>query len=51
VRTLLSEGAPSYFHNGAAANLNRLMSFYKQGFQMNRTAAQQADLVVFLNTL
>jgi hypothetical protein len=44
-------GRAPYFHSGAAANLNRLVSFCKQGFQMNLTAAQQADLVPFLNTL
>jgi len=42
---------PPYFHNGAAANLTELVSFYNQRFQMNLTAAQQADLVAFLNTL
>jgi cytochrome c peroxidase len=46
----LAARAP-YFHNGAAANLTQLVSFYNQRFQMNLTAAQQADLVAFLNTL
>jgi cytochrome c peroxidase len=46
----LAARAP-YFHNGAAANLSQLVSFYNERFQMNLTATQQADLVAFLNTL
>ena len=46
----LAARAP-YFHNGAAANLQELVSFYNQRFQMNLTAEQQKDLVAFLNSL
>lgn len=46
----LAARAP-YFHNGAAANLEELVSFYNQRFQMNLTAEQQKDLVAFLNSL
>ncbi len=46
----LAARAP-YFHNGAAANLDELVSFYNQRFQMNLTAEQQKDLIAFLNSL
>lgn len=46
----LAARAP-YFHNGAAANLQELVSFYNQRFQMNLTAEQQKDLIAFLNSL
>ncbi len=46
----LAARAP-YFHNGSAANLQELVSFYNQRFQMNLTAEQQKDLIAFLNSL
>jgi cytochrome c peroxidase len=46
----LAARAP-YFHNGAAADLNELVNFYNQRFQMNLTAEQKEDLVAFLNSL
>ena len=46
----LAARAP-YFHNGAAANLDELVNFYNQRFQMNLTAEQKEDLVAFLNSL
>jgi len=46
----LAARAP-YFHNGAAANLQQLVDFYNQRFQMNLTAEQKQDLVAFLDSL
>ena len=46
----LAARAP-YFHNGAAANLQELVNFYNQRFQMNLTDEQQRDLIAFLNSL
>jgi cytochrome c peroxidase len=46
----LAARAP-YFHGGAAANLQQVVAFYNARFQMNLSAAQQADLVNFLNAL
>jgi cytochrome c peroxidase len=46
----LAARAP-YFHNGSAANLQELVSFYNQRFQMNLTDEQQKDLIAFLNSL
>jgi cytochrome c peroxidase len=46
----LAARAP-YFHNGAAADLDELVNFYNQRFQMNLTEAQKRDLVAFLNSL
>jgi cytochrome c peroxidase len=46
----LAARAP-YFHNGAAANLNELVNFYNQRFQMNLTEDQKQDLIAFLNSL
>ena len=46
----LAARAP-YFHNGAAANLNELVNFYNQRFQMNLTEQQKRQLVAFLNSL
>lgn len=46
----LAARAP-YFHNGAAANLNELVNFYDQRFQMSLTAQQKRQLVAFLNSL
>ena len=39
------------FHNGAAANLNQVVDFYNQRFQMNLTEQQKAQLLAFLQTL
>ena len=46
----LAARAP-YFHNGAAADLNELVNFYNQRFEMRLTQAQKEDLVAFLNSL
>jgi hypothetical protein len=46
----LAARAP-YFHNGAAANLDELVNFYNQRFQMNLTEGQKQDLIAFLNSL
>jgi len=46
----LAARAP-YFHNGAAANLDELVNFYNQRFQMNFTDEQKKNLVAFLNSL
>jgi hypothetical protein len=46
----LAARAP-YFHNGAAANLNELINFYNQRFNMGLTDKQKQQLVAFLNSL
>jgi cytochrome c peroxidase len=46
----LAARAP-YFHNGSAADLNELVNFYNQRFQMNLTEEQKEELVAFLNSL
>src|SRR5215469_13433371 len=46
----LAARAP-YFHNGSAANLDELVSFYNKRFQMNLTDEEQKDLIAFLNSL
>jgi hypothetical protein len=46
----LAARAP-YFHNGAAANLQQLVDFYNERFQMNLTTEQKEDLIAFLNSL
>jgi cytochrome c peroxidase len=46
----LAARAP-YFHNGAAADLNELVNFYNQRFQMNLTEEQKQNLIAFLNSL
>lgn len=46
----LAARAP-YFHNGSAADLNELVNFYNQRFQMNLTEEQKEALVAFLNSL
>jgi cytochrome c peroxidase len=46
----LAARAP-YFHNGAAANLDELVNFYDQRFQMNLTEKQKKELIAFLNSL
>jgi cytochrome c peroxidase len=40
-----------YFHNGAAANLQQLVDFFNERFQMNFTPEQKEDLIAFLNSL
>jgi cytochrome c553 len=44
-------GRAPYFHNGAAADLEELVSFYDKRFQMNLTNQQKRQLVAFLNAL
>lgn len=46
----LAARAP-YFHNGAARNLEELVNFYDQRFQMHLTAKQKRELIAFLNSL
>jgi hypothetical protein len=46
----LAARAP-YFHNGAAANLGQLVSFYDERFQMHLTPEEKSDLVAFLASL
>jgi cytochrome c peroxidase len=46
----LAARAP-YFHNGAAQNLDQLLNFYNQRFQMNLTDEEKANLIAFLNSL
>ena len=37
--------------NGAAADLQELVNFYNQRFQMNLTDEQKRELIAFLNSL
>jgi hypothetical protein len=46
----LATRAP-YFHNGSAATLTDVVTFYNVRFSMGLTAAEIADLVTFLGTL
>jgi cytochrome c peroxidase len=46
----LAARAP-YFHNGAARDLNELLDFYNQRFQMNLTDEEKSQLIAFLNSL
>ena len=46
----LAARAP-YFHNGAARNLNEVVNFYNERFQMNLTDKEKTQLVAFLNSL
>lgn len=46
----LAARAP-YFHNGAAADLAQVVSFYDERFQMRLTPEEKADLVAFLSSL
>jgi cytochrome c peroxidase len=46
----LAARAP-YFHNGAAQNLNELVNFYNQRFQMNLSDNEKQQLISFLNSL
>ncbi len=44
-------GHAPYFHNGAAPDLETVVSFYDQRFGLGLTDQQKADLVAFLRTL
>lgn len=46
----LAARAP-YFHNGVAGNLQQLVNFYNQRFQIGLTSQQMRDLINFLQTL
>lgn len=46
----LAARAP-YFHNGAAHNLDELVNFYNQRFQMNLTDEEKSQLIAFLVSL
>ncbi len=46
----LAARAP-YFHDGVAANLQQVVNFYNQRFQIGLTQQQMQDLVNFLQTL
>jgi hypothetical protein len=46
----LAARAP-YFHNGAAKNLNEVINFYNQRFQMDLTQKEKKQLIAFLNSL
>jgi len=51
---LILRGLPArapYFHNGVAANLQQLVNFYNQRFQIGFSEQQMKDLVNFLQTL
>jgi cytochrome c peroxidase len=42
---------PPYFHNGSAATLTDVIDFYNVRFAIGFTAAEQADLLAFLQSL
>jgi len=44
-------GRAPYFHDGSAANLQQVVTFYNTRFNLNLTAQNMTDLVNFLNTL
>ena len=44
-------GRAPYFHNGVAANLQQVVNFYNQRFQIGLSQQQMQDLVNFLQTL
>jgi hypothetical protein len=46
----LAARAP-YFHNGSAADLSQVVSFYDKRFQMHLTPQQKSDLAAFLAAL
>jgi cytochrome c peroxidase len=46
----LAARAP-YFHNGFAASLDDVVTFYNDRFNMQLTGQEKADLVAFLKTL
>ena len=46
----LAARAP-YFHNGSAANLSDILTFYEKRFGVAFTPQEKADLIAFLNSL
>ncbi|HXA07701.1 MAG TPA: hypothetical protein VNY30_22800, partial [Bryobacteraceae bacterium] len=46
----LAARAP-YFHNGSAASLDDVVTFYQQRFNLGLTDQQQRNLVAFLKSL
>jgi hypothetical protein len=46
----LQSRAP-YFHNGTAANLDDVLSFYQERFKVNLTPQERSDLKAFLESL
>ncbi len=44
-------GRAPYFHNGSAKDLDTVVRFYNQRFNIGLTGAQMSDLVAFLNAL
>ncbi len=46
----LASRAP-YFHNGAGRDLNEVLEFYNQRFQMNLTHEEKEQVIAFLNSL
>lgn len=42
---------PPYFHNGSAATLDDVVTFYDQQFGIGLTPAERSDLVAFLRAL
>jgi cytochrome c peroxidase len=51
---LILRGLPArapYFHNGVAANLQQVVNFYNQRFQIGLSKQQMQDLLNFLQTL
>jgi hypothetical protein len=42
---------PPYFHNGFAADLDAVIDFYEQRFNIGFTKQEKSDLVAFLRTL
>lgn len=40
-----------YFHNGSARNLNEVLDFYNQRFQMDLTSTEKRQIIAFLNSL
>lgn len=44
-------GRAPYFHNGSAATLDDVVTFYQQRFNLGLTDQQQRDLVAFLKAL
>jgi cytochrome c peroxidase len=46
----LASRAP-YFHNGAGRDLNEVLEFYNQRFEMNLTNEEKQQFIAFLNSL
>jgi len=40
-----------YFHNGSAADLNAVLDFYEDRFDLDFTDQERSDLIAFLNSL